>query len=131
MASGGVGSKRKIDSDSEKLEYCGIIGQGVGAGYGTSSSGGGGQQKLPKTYYCLYEACGRIFSKKSNLVAHEKAVHYEIKPYPCNLEGADGKPCGRSFGFKHVLNKHIQTVHHDGKVCAYSGTVWCILKCHP
>ena len=64
-----------------------------------------------RKFYCLYENCGRNFSKKSNLVAHEKAVHYEIKPFACDHEG-----CGRSFGFKHVLKKHQQSVHINGKV---------------
>lgn len=121
MASSGTGFKRKIDSDSENVEDCGVLVFGVlGQGVGGYNINGGDQQqdrsKQPKTYYCLYESCGRTFSKKSNLVAHEKAVHYEIKPYPCDLESSDGKLCGRSFGFKHVLNKHIQTVHHEGKV---------------
>ena len=67
-----------------------------------------------RKFYCLYDKCGRNFSKKSNLVAHEKAVHYEIKPFACDHEG-----CGRSFGFKHVLMKHQQSVHIDGKVRKY------------
>jgi len=64
-----------------------------------------------KKHHCLYDKCGRVFSKKSNLVAHEKAVHYTQKPFQCEFPG-----CGRSFGFKHVFQKHYQTVHVDGKV---------------
>lgn len=40
------------------------------------------KQSENKVYSCVYEGCGRSFSKKWNLHAHER-VHTGIKPFEC------------------------------------------------
>ncbi|XP_028770044.1 transcription factor IIIA-like isoform X1 [Neltuma alba] len=59
------------------------------------------------TFKCEYKDCGSQFSSKSNLQKHEKAVHFEEKPFVCGLPG-----CGMRFSYKHVRDKHEKIGSH-------------------
>lgn len=49
--------------------------------------------------------CGRVFTKKSNLLRHCQLAHTEERPYQC-------EECGQSFKDKYVLANH-RTRHTD------------------
>ena len=55
-----------------------------------------------KSYSC--QLCVGIFSLKSNLQQHVKAVHAENKPFAC-------EPCDIVFKDKRQLKWHIATIH--------------------
>ncbi len=50
--------------------------------------------------------CPRRYLAKKNLSAHLKASHVAVKPFVCLF-------CGTSFGFKHVLERHVELLHAD------------------
>ena len=45
--------------------------------------------------------------QKSNLRTHEKAVHFNEKPFVCGFPD-----CGMRFAYKHVRDKHEKTGKH-------------------
>ncbi|KAK3444988.1 hypothetical protein EUGRSUZ_A00567, partial [Eucalyptus grandis] len=54
-----------------------------------------------EAFRCDFEGCQLIFSTKSNLCQHVKAVHLEVRPFVC-----DHKDCGKKFAYKHVRDHH-------------------------
>ncbi|KAI6698497.1 hypothetical protein NL676_018616 [Syzygium grande] len=60
-----------------------------------------------KAFRCDVEGCLRIFSTKSNLCQHMKAVHLEVRPFVCSY-----KDCGKKFAYKHVRDHHEKTGCH-------------------
>ena len=50
------------------------------------------------------EICGLKFSSSSNLRVHQKTAHLKIRDFQCVL-------CHQSFAYKHVLTRHMQTIH--------------------
>ncbi|XP_056172313.1 transcription factor IIIA-like [Syzygium oleosum] len=60
-----------------------------------------------EAFRCDVEGCLRIFSTKSNLRQHVKAVHLEVRPFVCSY-----KDCGKKFAYKHVRDHHEKTGCH-------------------
>ena len=50
--------------------------------------------------YCRY-------MQRSNLNKHVKAVHQELRPFPCRFSG-----CGKKFPYKHVRDNHENSGAH-------------------
>ncbi|GAB2221698.1 hypothetical protein Drorol1_Dr00012883 [Drosera rotundifolia] len=57
---------------------------------------------------CDFEACGRTFSKKSNLQQHIRTVHHKHRRFVCGVDG-----CGMRFTLKHVRDNHEKTAIHN------------------
>eukprot|EP00929_Paragymnodinium_shiwhaense_P108053 TRINITY_DN74386_c0_g1_i1.p1 TRINITY_DN74386_c0_g1~~TRINITY_DN74386_c0_g1_i1.p1 ORF type:complete len:547 (+),score=92.36 TRINITY_DN74386_c0_g1_i1:62-1702(+) len=53
---------------------------------------------------CSYEGCTQTFSSMANWRVHERISHKGLRPYSC-------RDCGQTFGYKHVLKRHIAAVH--------------------
>lgn len=53
---------------------------------------------------CTYEGCTLSFSSMANFRVHERIVHKGLRPFSC-------RDCGQTFGYKHVLNRHVSAVH--------------------
>jgi hypothetical protein len=51
-----------------------------------------------------------MFSKLSNLKKHVRTVHEQAKSFKCH-------ECGKLFGHKHVLNRHLSSVHKRRLQC--------------
>lgn len=66
----------------------------------------------PRRFTCPYEGCGRVFTRGTNMRAHQVTHYPEIAPkYQCELNG-----CHRNFTRKHDLQRHQTTVHkHECK----------------
>ncbi|XP_010034379.2 transcription factor IIIA [Eucalyptus grandis] len=60
-----------------------------------------------EAFRCDVEGCLSIFSTKSNLRQHVKAVHLEVRPFVCGH-----KDCGKKFAYKHVRDHHEKTGCH-------------------
>ncbi|XP_061367759.1 transcription factor IIIA-like [Gastrolobium bilobum] len=60
-----------------------------------------------EAFQCEFKGCGCTFSTKSNLRKHEKAVHFQKKPFVCCFP-----ECGMSFAYKHVRDNHEKTGKH-------------------
>ncbi|KAK3438366.1 hypothetical protein EUGRSUZ_C02983 [Eucalyptus grandis] len=60
-----------------------------------------------EVFRCDVEGCLCVFSTKSNLRQHVKAVHLEVRPFVCGY-----KDCGKKFAYKHVRDKHEKTGCH-------------------
>ncbi|XP_020242143.1 transcription factor IIIA isoform X2 [Asparagus officinalis] len=56
---------------------------------------------------CNFQGCQYTFSNKSNLNKHIKAVHEELRPFPCLFSG-----CGQKFSYKHVRDNHEKSGAH-------------------
>ncbi|KAK3027380.1 hypothetical protein RJ639_040178 [Escallonia herrerae] len=67
----------------------------------------GASQESSERIRCSFEGCLHTFSTRSNLNQHIKAVHFEQKPFGCNVPG-----CGMRFPFKHVRDNHEKTARH-------------------
>jgi hypothetical protein len=48
-----------------------------------------------------------LHQQKSNLHTHEKAVHFQVKPFVCGFPN-----CGMRFAYKHVRDNHEKTAKH-------------------
>jgi hypothetical protein len=48
-----------------------------------------------------------LHKQKSNLHMHEKAVHFQVKPFVCGFPN-----CGMKFAYKHVRDNHEKTAKH-------------------
>jgi hypothetical protein len=48
-----------------------------------------------------------LHQQKSNLHTHEKAVHFQAKPFVCGFSN-----CGMRFAYKHVRDNHEKTAKH-------------------
>ncbi|KAL9249718.1 Transcription factor IIIA-like protein [Drosera capensis] len=57
---------------------------------------------------CVFEDCGRTFSKKSNLQQHIRTVHHKHRRFVCGVDG-----CGMRFTLKHVRDNHEKTAIHN------------------
>lgn len=66
----------------------------------------------PRRFTCPYEGCGRVFTRGTNMRAHQVTHYPDIAPkYQCDLSG-----CHRNFTRKHDLQRHQTTVHkHECK----------------
>ncbi|KAI6698529.1 hypothetical protein NL676_018648 [Syzygium grande] len=58
-------------------------------------------------FRCDAEHCLFVFSTKSNLRQHVKAVHLEVRPFVCSY-----KDCGKKFAYKHMRDHHKKTGCH-------------------
>jgi len=52
------------------------------------------------------EGCAQVFTQKSHLNQHVRAVHEGLRPFHCTL-------CNRSFGKKYDLTSHLDAVHFN------------------
>lgn len=57
-------------------------------------------------HLCTHEGCGQCFTSVSNLRVHLRVVHQGLRPFGCFY-------CGQTFGYKHVLRRHIEAAHLD------------------
>lgn len=57
--------------------------------------------KTSTAYKCMYEECGKQFSRAWNLLNHAR-MHEGVKPYACQI-------CHKSFTQKGNLKKHMMT----------------------
>lgn len=48
-----------------------------------------------------------LHQQRSNLHIHEKAVHFQEKPFVCGFPD-----CGMRFAYKHVRDNHQKTAKH-------------------
>jgi general transcription factor IIIA len=74
-----------------------------------------------RNYICDYPDCGRGFTKKGNLVVHQRSVHAKQKQFICGetdiksskrVPEWDGRgACGRAFSAKANLEEHVRTQH--------------------
>ncbi|THX11790.1 hypothetical protein D6D13_04681 [Aureobasidium pullulans] len=74
-----------------------------------------------RNYVCEYPGCGRGFTKKGNLVVHQRSVHAKQKQFICgetDIAGSKRVPvwdgrgaCGRAFSAKANLEEHVRTQH--------------------
>jgi hypothetical protein len=61
----------------------------------------------PSSFYrCMENGCGRTFTEKSNLLFHRRAIHTDRDAFICPVI-----ECQKSFSYKHVRNRHLNTVH--------------------
>ncbi|KAJ8944226.1 hypothetical protein NQ318_001646 [Aromia moschata] len=63
--------------------------------------------KKGKSYICLYEGCGKMYSAANDLNVHMRS-HLDNKPYVCTEEG-----CDKAFSTNYSLKAHIRT--HTGE----------------
>ncbi|TFK69697.1 hypothetical protein BDN72DRAFT_878301 [Pluteus cervinus] len=54
-----------------------------------------------RVYMCSIPDCGAELTSKANWRSHEKA-HFNIREWQCDL-------CEKSFGWRHVLRRHVKT----------------------
>lgn len=74
-----------------------------------------------RNFVCDYQDCGRGFTKKGNLLVHQRTVHAKQKQFICGtfeikpcvrVPQWDGRgACGRAFGTKASLEEHVRTQH--------------------
>lgn len=57
-----------------------------------------------KHFQCNVSDCQKSFSRKSAVNVHIKTVHQDLRPFECRL-------CQSAFGHKHLLARHLQSVH--------------------
>ncbi|XP_021599211.1 transcription factor IIIA isoform X3 [Manihot esculenta] len=69
----------------------------------THEAGGQSMEKIE----CHFEGCCHVFSSKTNLNLHIKAVHLEGRPFTCGVPG-----CDMRFAYKHVRDKHEKSGCH-------------------
>src|SRR5689334_22188226 len=74
---------------------------------GTPAQGAGGTGESARIHKCIYEGCGRSFTRSNHLTVHKRS-HTGEKPYKCEVEG-----CGRSFADPSHLRAHNLT--HTGE----------------
>lgn len=54
----------------------------------------------PPEHNCTWDACGKSFNSKNNLVKHVRVVHENIRPFEC-------EKCGKCFCDKSFLARHM------------------------
>jgi uncharacterized Zn-finger protein len=59
---------------------------------------------------CTHPGCDKTFKHRKNMLAHVRACHETEKRFVCGVAG-----CGQSFGYKHVLDRHVQQIHLNPK----------------
>lgn len=74
-----------------------------------------------RNFICDHPGCSRGFTKKGNLVVHQRSVHAKQKQFICGetdiksskrVPEWDGRgACGRAFSAKANLEEHIRTQH--------------------
>ncbi|KAJ7999491.1 hypothetical protein DPEC_G00194980 [Dallia pectoralis] len=66
-----------------------------------------GQQTTEKTFHCVHEGCGRLYTTAHHLKVHERA-HSGVRPYRCDVP-----MCGKAFATGYGLKSHLRT--HTGE----------------
>ena len=70
-----------------------------------------GRQK----FECTFGGCGQIFRKHNTLQKHVLQVHEGRKPFVCEVEDVQGKPCGAGFDAASNLKTHVASAHSGRK----------------
>jgi len=67
-----------------------------------------GKEREDKLLRC--EHCSNVFKKRGDYTRHQ-IVHSKKKNFTCTHIGKDLKVCGKQFGLKGDLNRHVDSVH--------------------
>ena len=63
--------------------------------------------RFKRSFKCLFDGCGRIFTKSCNMQVHLRK-HTGEKPYTC-------PHCPKVFSQSGILSRHLKNVHKDQK----------------
>ena len=64
------------------------------------------RQVAEKDFHCQVENCNKSFKSQRALNVHVDTTHLNIRPFVCQL-------CGKSYGYKHLLQRHLQAHKRD------------------
>ncbi|EPQ50116.1 hypothetical protein GLOTRDRAFT_82578 [Gloeophyllum trabeum ATCC 11539] len=96
-------------------EQAGDNGEGGGDGEGKGGEGrdaegdeghGRKRRKGGGEWVCEEGGCEKRFYSKKSLNVHTRVAHLGVRAYACPHAG-----CGRKFGYKHLVGRHVGRVH--------------------
>lgn len=73
------------------------------------------RDRTPEALFaCDWNGCARSFSSQYALDTHVARVHLQMRPFACDA-------CGRAFGYRHLLKKHMARCGKDAQGIPVAG----------
>lgn len=64
---------------------------------------------IARDYHCEVEGCDKSFKSQRALTVHTNTTHLNIRPFVC-------QQCDKTYGYKHLLQRHLQTHEREVEV---------------